>query len=106
LAINKGLQYYKEKQFFSDGRSLWRIPKEYPVEIHNQSQGIITFCNSSEHRDFALQIAKWTIEHMQDERGFFYYRKLKNYTNKVSYMRWSQAWMFRALTELSISTKN
>ena len=97
-----GLNYYKEKQFFSDGRSLWRIPKEFPVEIHNQSQGIITFLNfaflDKKYSDFSKTIAEWTIENMQDKSGYFYYRKLKFYTNKISYMRWSNAWMFLALS--------
>lgn len=43
-AIALGVQYYKEKQFYDNGQSLWRIPKKWPVDIHNQSQGIITFC--------------------------------------------------------------
>lgn len=104
--IEKGLEYYQKEQFFGNGRSKWRIPKEYPTEIHNQSQGIITFCQDDQYRRFAVDIAKWTIDNMQDAEGYFYYRKLPAYTNKIPYMRWSQAWMFRALTELSLSLKN
>jgi hypothetical protein len=104
-AVRKGTEYYFKEQFFSNGQSKWRLPKIYPVEIHNQSQGIITFCNSELHRDFAGAIAKWTLENMQSPKGYFYYRKLKNYTNKIPYMRWSQAWMFTALTELVVSLK-
>jgi len=102
-AINKGTDYYLKEQFFESGQSKWRLPKVYPVEIHNQSQGIITFCRAQQNIVFAETIAKWTIENMQDKKGFFYYRKLKTYTNKIPYMRWSQAWMFVALSELIIS---
>jgi hypothetical protein len=98
-AVKKGTGFYKREQFFENGQSKWRLPKEYPVEIHNQSQGIITFCRTN-NVDFAKTIARWTIENMQDKKGFFYYRKLRNYTHKISYMRWSQAWMFVALVEL------
>jgi hypothetical protein len=35
---------------------------------------------------------------MQDKEGYFYYQKRKYFTNKISYMRWTQAWMFFALT--------
>lgn len=42
-SIEKGLHYYKTVQFFDNGQSLWRVPKSYPVDIHNQAQGIITF---------------------------------------------------------------
>ncbi|MBI3518267.1 MAG: hypothetical protein HY062_02775 [Bacteroidetes bacterium] len=108
-AIEKGTLYYRQQQFFENGQSKWRLPKLYPVEIHNQSQGIITFSRmhrfNPEYLQFAETIAKWTIENMQDKKGFFYYRKLKTYTNKISFMRWSQAWMFVALTELVLTLK-
>jgi hypothetical protein len=105
-AIEKGIDYYYKEQFFESGQSKWRLPKIYPVEIHNQSQGIITFCDSEKYKHFATVIAKWTIENMQGKCGYFYYRKLKNYIHKIPYMRWSQAWMFTALTELSVSLKD
>lgn len=107
IAIEKGTAYYRQHQFFESGQSKWRLPKVYPVEIHNQTQGIITFCKmkklNPEYLNFSKTIANWTITKMQDKKGFFYYRKLKTYTNKISFMRWSQAWMFVALTELMIT---
>lgn len=103
-AIKKGLEFYKMNQFFQDGRSLWRLPKEWPVEIHNQAQGIITFSELSSYDtaylDFAEKIAQYTIEHMQNKRGYFYYQKHRYYINKIPYIRWSQAWMLLALTSL------
>lgn len=108
-AMKNGVEYYKTKQFFPDGRSLWRIPREYPVEIHNQGQGVITFLNfanpENEYGEFAKKIAEWTINNMQDKKGYFYYRKLKNYTIKLSYMRWSNAWMFVALERMITKKK-
>jgi hypothetical protein len=104
LAIKKGLEFYHDHQFFPDGRSLWRYPKEYPVEIHNQSQGIITFSklagDNKAYPSFSNTIAEWTIQNMQGKDGHFYYQNHKYYKNKISYMRWSQAWMFLALTTL------
>jgi hypothetical protein len=103
-AIKRGADFYADQQFFRDGRSLWRWPVEYPVEIHNQSQGIITFNRLAsidvQYGLFAEKIAQWTIENMQDSTGYFYYRKMKYYTNKISFMRWSNAWMFLALSSL------
>lgn len=103
-AIVNGLEYYKTVQFFETGKSLWRIPKEYPVEIHNQAQGIITFSELSSYDNsylgFSTKIAEWTIENMQDKKGYFYYRKFKRYTNKIPYMRWSNSWMLLAMTTL------
>ncbi len=103
-AITRGLEFYKQIQFYPDGRSLWRLPKKWPVDIHNQSQGIITFAKlkgfNPDYLAFAKTIAYWSIDQMQDKTGYFYFRKYPFYTNKISYMRWSQAWMLLALSEL------
>ena len=105
LAIHRGMEFYHTAQFFKNGQAKWRLPKVYPVEIHNQSQGIISFSKEQKYEPFARTIALWTIKHMQHKKGFFYYRKYRMHTHKISYMRWSQAWMFVALTELVISNK-
>lgn len=103
-SIKIGLEYYRKKQFYDEGISLWRLPKKYPVEIHNQAQGIITFSclvdYFREGRQFADTIANWTINNMQDRNGYFYYQKRKLYTIKIPYTRWSQAWMFLSLSIL------
>ena len=103
-SLKKGLLFYKENQFYKNGVSLWRLPKIYPVDIHNQAQGIITFSYLQQYmddgRDFAKVIADWTINNMFDKSGFFYFRKYRIFKNKISYTRWSQAWMLLALTYL------
>ncbi len=108
-ALKSGVEFYRKKQFFEDGRSKWRIPREWPVDIHNQSQGIITFTKlrdlDAKYLRFAETIAEWTINNMQDEEGFFYYQKHRFYTFRIPYMRWSQAWMMLALSNLLIGLK-
>ncbi|OPY53026.1 MAG: hypothetical protein A4E48_00874 [Methanosaeta sp. PtaU1.Bin060] len=102
--IENGIRIYKEKMFLRDGRSYYRYPAKYPIDIHNQAQGIITFAKYSvldpQYSDFANQIAKWTITNMQDRSGYFYYHKWPLIANKIPYMRWSQAWMMLALATL------
>jgi len=103
-SINLGLSFYRQNQFSDEGTAYWRLPKKWPVDIHNQSQGIITFTMfrdfAPEYFEFALKIANWTTDNMQDANGNFYYQKWPLLTNKVSYMRWNQAWMMLALTNL------
>jgi uncharacterized protein YyaL (SSP411 family) len=103
-ALLKGVEFYKNEQFLPDGRAKWRWPKVYPIDIHNQAQGIITFSKLSEikpeYLDFAGTIATWTIENMQDKTGYFYYQKWPFLVNKIPYMRWGQAWMLLALSSL------
>ncbi len=108
-SVQKGLKFYIKNQFDSDGASLWRYPKKWPVDIHNQSQGIITFSLLSEYSNdylpFAEKIADWTIKNMQAKNGRFYYQKWPFLTNKVNYMRWNQGWMMVSLAILLIIKK-
>lgn len=50
--------------------------------------------------DLSQKIALWTIRNMQDETGYFYFRRYKLHTDKMPYMRWAQAPMFNALVRL------
>jgi hypothetical protein len=99
----KGLEFYKDKQFLPDGQGIYRYPQKWPVNIHNQAQGIITFTKAAEagfghhYLEFARTIAEWTIRNMQDPDGHFYYHKYRFFTNKIPYIRWSDASMAYAL---------
>jgi len=99
--INAGADYYR-KMFQDNGKSFYRYPMRFPVDIHNQAQGIITFCRlnfiNQNYQDFAKKIASWTVNNMQDPTGYFYYQKWPFFINKIPYMRWSQAWMLLALS--------
>jgi hypothetical protein len=103
-AIERGADYYRRVQFDSDGRSLWRVPRRLPTDIHNQAQGILTFAElsklSDSHLRTAMRIARWTIQNMQSDEGYFYYRRGRWFTNRIDYLRWGQAWMMLALVTL------
>lgn len=100
-SIQNGAKFYKEKQFFEDGRCRFRYPREYPVDIHNQAQGIITFSKLAHFNDeflgFSTKIAQWTVSNMRDSTGYFHYHKYRFFKNKIPHMRWGQAWMMLAL---------
>jgi hypothetical protein len=102
--LEKGLDYYQKNQFLENGQSLYRFPSKWPVEIHNQAQGIITFARwahlDDSYLDQSKKIAEYTIENMLSPKGFFYYKKYPLVTIKIPFMRWSQAWILLALTEL------
>lgn len=109
-ALHKGTEFYYKEQFFPDGRAKRRLPRVWPVDIHNQAQGIITFSKlcelDSRYLGFSKTIAQWTIDHMQDRSGYFYFQVYPLFTNKIPYMRWSQAWMTLALIELKKAWRN
>jgi hypothetical protein len=67
-----------------------------PVDIHCCALGILTYLAFGQ-RDKAQQVAGWALENMWDKRGHFWYQL----GNRISYLRWSQAWMYYALSELT-----
>lgn len=105
-SLEKAIHFYMYKQFTPLGMSYYRYPVKYPVDIHNQAQGILTFTKlyrrmqKEEYLYQALKIALWTIRNMQDPQGYFYTHSWGVFKNKISYMRWGQAWMMLALSEL------
>lgn len=103
-ALARGAAFYRQAQFLPDGRARWRLPRQWPVDIHNQAQGILTFARMADrdasYEAAARRVAAWTIRRMQDPEGFFYYRRGRLHVHRISYMRWSQAWMLLALATL------
>jgi hypothetical protein len=108
-ALERGTLFYRSNQFFEDGRAKWRIPKEYPIDIHNQAEGIIYFSglNPGVEKDllFAKKILDWTIENMRSPEGLFYYQVHRAYKIRIFYMRWAQAWMALALSKFIVSAE-
>ena len=104
-AFERGVRFYREKFFHND-----KIPKYYhntvyPIDIHSASQAVVFFSRmGNSYKDFIEGIVRWMIEHLQDNKGFFYFQKNKAYTNKIPYIRWAQAWAFHALTEFLFQT--
>ena len=97
--FEKGLQFYRSNFFLDNFTPKYYHNKIYPIDIHCPAQAIICFTKFGD-MEFAGKIAIWTIENMRDPSGYFYYQKHKLYTNKIPYMRWSQAWMTYALSTL------
>lgn len=102
--LEAGLDFYRRHLFHQDGVPKYYHNSLYPIDIHCATQGVITFtrlrARSKNSLAFAQKIARWSIQNLQDPEGYFYYRKGRFLTNKIPYMRWGQAWMFYALSEL------
>ena len=106
-AFEKGVSYYAENFFLEDGTPKYYHDRVYPIDIHAPAQAIAFFSGEGEkYRDLTERILSWMLKNMWDKRGFFYFRKGRFFTNKIPYMRWSQAWCFRALTSyLAVATR-
>ncbi len=99
-AYEEGIQYYVSHFFLTDGTPKYYSDRTYPIDIHSPAVAV-AFLSKLGHRHRALtdRVLAWMLRHMWDPRGYFYFRKHRYYTNKISYLRWSQAWAFHALTE-------
>ena len=88
--------------FTASGVPKYYHNQKYPIDIHSIAQSIITLLEfkdfDSKAMDLAVDIFKWGVENMQSRKGYFFYQQKRFYKNKISYMRWSQAWMLYALS--------
>jgi len=100
--IRLGLDYHLLHHFTPDMTPKYYDSALYPIDIHNFAQGIDTFVTFGRPDD-AFRLIERCVDMMwDDERHYFYYQKTRWYTNKINYMRWSQAWMFFALTRYQL----
>ena len=100
-----GYEYWKKTFFLADGTPRYYDHKTLPIDIQCCSQAIDTLVFFSdwdpEALPLALKIADWTVEHMQDRTGYFYYRRYSRWiVNKTPTLHWGQATMLCALAGL------
>ena len=102
--IRRGFNFYRKHFFREDGAPKYFHNRVYPIDIHSIAQSIITLITfidlDANNKTLADTIFQWAASNMWDERGCFYYQITPYYKNKISYMRWSQAWMLLALAML------
>ena len=103
--LKHGYEYWKKTFFLSDGTPRYYDHKTLPLDIQCSSQAIDTlvFFHDRDPESLALatKVAQWTIAHMQDPTGYFYYRRYSSWlVNKTPTLHWGQATMLSALAAL------
>jgi hypothetical protein len=102
--LRYGFEYYRSHFFLPDGAVRYFHNRTYPVDIHCVAQSMITLLKLRQFNAGNLPLAHsvlgWALTRLWDDRGFFYYRVLRSHTNRISFMRWSQAWMLLAMVML------
>lgn len=104
----QGTDYYLKHFFEADGMSKYYHDKTYPVDIHCPAQVIVTVSKLNVFKDNQALLTKvldWTIDNMQHKKGYFYYQLKKSMSSKISYMRWSNAFMFNAMAHYLLEIK-
>jgi hypothetical protein len=101
IFLEKGFTYYINTFFTKEGISRYYSTTTYPIDIHSPAQLVITLYKLnkfSENQGTLNKVLQWTIDNMQDPKGFFYYQINKYFSSRIPYMRWSQSWMFVAFS--------
>lgn len=104
--IEKGFDFYIKSFFEKDGTPKYYYNQKYPIDIHCPGQLFITLHRLhkfDEYKEVAAKVLNWTIKNMQDKKGYFYYQLKKGISSKIPYMRWSNAFMFNALSYYILS---
>ena len=103
-ALERGYRYWKDTFFLAEGWPKYYDDEPYPADAHAAASAIVTLLECRELDDTSVKmahdVARWTIQNLRDERGFFYYQRRRFYTIRKPYMRWTQAWMLYALARL------
>jgi len=108
--LSKGLDYYLTTFFEDSGLPKYYCNSKYPVDMHTTAQLLVTLSKMKildQNKELVNKVLAWSINEMFDKRnGCFYYYKEKYFTNKISYMRWTQAWMLLGLSHYLMHRQN
>lgn len=99
--IKRGIKYYIDNFFLDDGTPKYYDNKVNPIDIHCPAELITALYRLDKFNENKALIEKtlnWTIEHMQDKEGYFYYQINSGIPSKIPYMRWGQAWMMYGMS--------
>lgn len=104
MPLERGIDYYRTHLFEVTGLPRYFPDKTFPINIHTISEALL--CLNLLSKKFPEDVQKisfllnWTFENMQDPEGYFYFMKYPTRTIKIPFMRWGQAWMLLALSEI------
>ncbi|MFY9622650.1 MAG: hypothetical protein WAM70_12670 [Pyrinomonadaceae bacterium] len=104
-ALVHGFEFWKERFFLSNGWPKYHPTRLYPADVHSTAAAIVTLVELRGRfpgtLELAEQIANWALHNMRSGEGYFYYQRHRFHTNRIPYMRWSQAWMAYALARMN-----
>ncbi len=110
-AYKKYLSFYLQKFVKNDGRVLQFLPEKNPsqINIHGVAEAVLLCsCLLPENPDLENtleRILRWTTSNFQHEEGWFGYLIKEDRKIMIPYLRWSEAWIMRGLSEYLSSSK-
>ena len=103
-ALRRGYQYYARCLIEADGTARYSDRSPYPLDAHTFAQAVITHLRVAFLGpglvEVAERIAARAVHLFQRSDGAMGYQVNRRYAIRVPYIRWSLAWMQRALVDL------
>lgn len=103
-AMRKGYDYYRNCFFRADGAVRYFHNRTHPIDAHAIGHALITLSAFSKEDPSAVPQAllcfRWAEDNLRSSKGYYYYQKRPYFTNRIPYIRWSQAWMLLGLVSL------
>jgi hypothetical protein len=104
--MSRGFRFFANRFFEADGLPKYYHDRAYPIDIQCAAQAIETLALFADSEESALglacKVARWTIVHLQDHSGYFYYRQYPMIRAKTPMLHWGQATMYKALASLML----
>jgi len=102
--LHRAFIFFKDNFFEESGRPKYYHNRAYPIDSQCAAQAIETLAKFSDYHPASLPLAErvvnWTIDNMQDTKGYFYYRQYPLVKAKTPMLHWAQATTYKALTVL------
>ena len=97
-------RHFSSSFFDADGRPWYYRHTPWPIDTHAAAVAILTHLAFRDLDGGAVERARrvldWSLQHLWlERRGHFRFQIKRRHSIDIPYVRWSQAWMLRALAE-------
>ena len=104
-ALIKGLDFHLKNHFTKKLLPKYSDRDVFPLDVHCFAQALITFIILKEYipqYEYKIKLMLNNVLNLlwDKKHCYFWYKKSRLFKSKIPYIRWSQAWMFYALTYL------
>lgn len=100
-SIKKGYDFMVENFFTARSTVKYFHNRELPIDMHGVATAVITLADLAGYREGSLDLAErvlnWANKNMLSPEGYYFYQMRGYGIVRIPYMRWTQAWMLRAL---------
>lgn len=100
-AMERGSEFYWNRLFEEDGTAKYYSTSRYPLDTHTFAQAAITLDRLGMHGRAETVLSRAIDLLWNGNRRGFIFQRGRFSTNRQIHMRWSQAWMMKALVTVA-----